>query len=312
MTRLLVLHDRPDDFADLLPGDADVRWARCPEEVGPAVAEHDPEVVFSIKHTGFPGSAHLPAVRHPGLRWLHIGGSGHEHFDPLPQGLIVTHCVGVLAPFLAETAMAALLSLCTGLPRYAEQQRQRLWLPRRFQALRGRRVLIVGVGAVGEAFACRAAGFGAELVGVRRSGVPTASVPDMHRPEALDALLPTADVVSLHPRLSERTRGLFDAPRIARMKRGAILLNSSRGAVVDTEALLAALEDGRLGGAWLDVTDPEPLPPDHPLWAAPNTLITPHCADQVADFPRRFAQRFVEHWGRWQRGEEMVGAISRG
>lgn len=310
LQRLLVLHDRPDELRDVLgPLPLAVRWAQRADGVEAALAEHRPDVVFSLKHSGLPGPAHAPAARCPSLRWLHVAGSGYEHFAPLPSGLVVTNCAGVLAPFLAETAMAALLSLTSGLPRYAEQQRAQRWRPHRFSGLAGRRVLIVGVGAVGEAFAQRVTAFGADVVGIRRSGRPTAAVPAMHGPGELMALLPTADVVALHPRLTVATSGLIGAAELAAMKPGALLLNSSRGGVVDTDALVVALHS-RLGGAWLDVTDPEPLPPGHPLWTAPNTLVTPHAADQVTDFPHRFARRFVENLGRWGRGEALVGRVS--
>jgi phosphoglycerate dehydrogenase-like enzyme len=307
-TRVLVLHDRPDELrSTLAPLAADLAWAAAPAEVGRALAAHAPEAVLSIKHSAFPGPAHTPAARHPSVRWLHVGGSGYEHFAPLPEGLVVTNCAGVLAPCLAETALAALLSLAVGLPRYAEQQRQQRWVPHRFDALAGRRLLIVGAGAVGQALGQRAAALGMEVVGVRRTGREAPGFAAMHTPDALPALLPTADVVSVHVRLDASTERLFDAAAFAAMKPGALFLNSARGLVVDTDALLDARH---LGGVWLDVVDPEPLPSGHPLWTVPNTLITPHAADQVADFPRRFAERFAENLRRWRAGEPLVGRIA--
>ena len=125
--RILVLHDTPSDLTDLFAercADANVRFATRPSEVGPALDEHAPDAVLSIKHSGFPGDAHRPAVMHPTVRWFHVGGSGFEHLGRWdPTRGTVTHSAGVLAPFLAEMTMAAMLSLRTRLPEYAADQR---------------------------------------------------------------------------------------------------------------------------------------------------------------------------------------------
>lgn len=296
--RILVLHDRPDELAACLASrcaDASVRFAASPEEVGPALVDFDPTTVLSIKHSAFPGSTHRPALRHPGVSWFHVGGSGYEHLGSWdPERVAVTNSAGVLAPFLAETALAALLSLAVGLPRYGGQQRRRQWRPGRFRAVAGRTLLVVGVGAVGGELADRASALGMRVLGVRESGRPHRSVERMVGPDALHAVLPLSDVVSLHVPLTPQTRGLIGARELALLPPQALLLNSARGPVVDGGALLAALQSGVLGGAWLDVTDPEPLPADSPLWEQPDLLITPHCADQVQDWPLRFAQRFCD------------------
>lgn len=296
--RLLVLHDRPDDVLPVLAARAPelrVEVATGPPNVAPALARLDPDAVLSIKHSGFPGHAHLPALHHPSVRWFHVGGSGTEHLGAWdPARVSVTNSAGVLAPFLAEMAMAAMLSLAVGLPRFGRQQAARVWRPHRFRALAGRTLLVVGVGQVGGAVAERAAAMGLRVLGVRASGAPHPAVSEMHRPPALLALLPQADIVSLHLRLTAQTRGLMNAQALSAMKRGALLLNSARGELVDEAALLQALVSGHVGGAWLDVFSTEPLPDPHPLWRAPNTLLTPHCADQVEDFPARFAHRFCD------------------
>ena len=294
---LLVLHDHPEEVLPVLEARAPglrVAVATQPSAVGPALETHQPTVVFSIKHSGFPGSAHRPVVHHPTVRWVHVGGSGIEHLSPWPAHVQVTNSAGVLAPFLAETAMAALLSLTTGLHRYGHAQRERRWAPARFQALAGRTLLVVGVGATGGEVALRAKALGMRVVGVRASGAPHPAVDAMHRPSALAGLLSEADVVSLHLRHTPQTHHLLDAAALARMRPGALLLNSARGGVVDQDALIAALRSGQLGGAWLDVFAVEPLPGDSPLWAMPSVIITPHAADMVEDFPARFAARFCD------------------
>ncbi len=307
--RILVLHDTPSDLADLFAercADADVRFATRPSEVRPALDEHAPHAVLSIKHSGFPGGAHRPAVLHPTVRWFHVGGSGYEHLGRWdPKRVTVTHSAGVLAPFLAEMTMAAMLSLRTRLPEYAADQRQRVWRPRRFPALAGQTLLVVGVGATGGEVATRAKTLGMRVLGVRANGAPHPAVDEMRRPEALAELLPLADVVSVHARAEPATRGLIGAAELGAMRPGTLFLNSSRGVIVDETALTDALTSGHLGGAWLDVFAVEPLPATSPLWDLSNVLITPHCADQVDDFPRRFGQRFCDLRDGRTRGEPL-------
>jgi len=309
--RILVLHDDPGEVLPLLsarcPG-ARIEAATRGDDVAPALARLQPTAVFSIKHSGFPGEQHAPAVRCSSVRWFHVGGSGYEHLGRWDDGRVtVTNSAGVLAPFLAETAMAALLSLAVGLPRYAAQQQERTWRPHRFRAVAGRTLLIVGVGRVGGELASRAKAMGMRVLGVRASGEPHPAVDAMHGPEALRSLLPQADVVSLHVRATQATQGLLGTDELALMKPGALLLNSARGAVLDQRALVTALELGHVGGAWLDVFAQEPLPTDDPLWARDDVLITPHCADQVDDFPARFAERFCDLRDGLLRGEPLPG-----
>ena len=131
------------------------------------------------------------------------------------------------------------------------------------------------------------------VIGIRSSGEPTPGFHEIHPPSVLDGLLPKADVLSLHVRLDEQTAGLIDAERLAQLPDRAIVMNSSRGPILDETALIEALDRG-LDAAWLDVFTVEPLPQSSPLWSHPRVLVTPHCADQTQDFPRRFAERFVE------------------
>lgn len=270
-------------------------------EVLEALDQTPPSVVFSIKHSEFPGDQHAPALQSPGLAWFHVGGAGMDHLGldadggGSPLGVRVTNSAGILAPFLAERAMAALLHLSTGMCGILAGQRERMWRPTRFGTLRGRTLLVVGAGNTGTALAGLAKAFGMRVLGIRASGEPRPGFDDMAGPGRLDEWLPLADVVSLHVRSTLETRGLMNADRLARLPKEAILLNSARGAVLDEEALLAALESN-VRAAWLDVFEVEPLPQSSPLWRHPRVLVTPHCADQVEDFPRRFAEDFARLW----------------
>jgi phosphoglycerate dehydrogenase-like enzyme len=295
--RILVLHDRPDEVLPTLRAGfphAMFHVAHRPEDVAPALASFRPDTVFSIKHSGFPGPAHRPAVEFPTVRWFHVGGSGYEHLGRWdPSAVTVTNSAGVLAPFLAERALGALLALTTGLVHHIDQQRRAHWSPTRFRSLQGRTAVLIGMGHTGTAFARLLRPLGLHVVGVRREPVPHPDVHEVVPLAALDDLLPRADILSLHVRLTDTTRGLLDARRLARLPPGAIVLNAARGPVLDASALAAHLTAGRLDGAWLDVFETEPLPSDSPLWRTPGLLVTPHCADQVDDFPARFAARFV-------------------
>lgn len=292
----LALCDAPEEVAPVLERAPGLRWAyaAAPDEVEPALRAHRPEVVFSIKHSRFPGPAHVPAYLDAGVRWFHVGGAGTDHLDGHRRaGVRLTTSAGVLAPFLAERALAGLLHLVTAMgPQLAAQAAGR-WEPTRFRPLHGRRVLVVGAGATGSALARRVRAFGCEVTGVRASGAPRDGFDRMHTPDELDGLLPRADVLSLHVRLDPSTRHLVDARRLAALPEGALLLNASRGAVVEERALPAALDRG-LAGAWLDVFEEEPLPATSPLWGHPRVLVSPHHADQVDDFPARFARHFLE------------------
>ncbi len=299
---------------------ADLR-ARCPGETVHAVAQpealpaaleaHRPEVVFSIKSPVLGPETHRPILDCESVRWLHVGGSGYEHVLGWDAGRVtLTNCVGVLAPFLAETVIGALMALNCGLIRYHTQQRERVWRQHPFRPLAGQTLLVVGTGAVGGEVARRASSLGMRVVGLRRSRGPVAGVDEMRPPEALTASLAEADAVSLHLRLTPDSEGLFNAAMFAAMKPGAIFINTARGGHVVAPDLLAALESGHLRGAYLDVFETEPLPPDSPLWTAPNLLISPHAADGVEDWEARFAALFAENLEHWRAGRALRNVVA--
>jgi phosphoglycerate dehydrogenase-like enzyme len=148
------------------------------------------------------------------------------------------------------------------------------------------------------------------VIATRRTQAPSPEVDELHPPEALLDLLPRADVVSLHVRLTEATRHLIDARALVAMRPGALLLNTARGPVVDEPALIEALAGGHLGGAYLDVFEEEPLPPSSPLWRLPNVIITPHASDAVHDWAHRFAMLFADNLERWRRGEPLLNVVT--
>ena len=296
--RALLLHSRPDEVMGALAACEGLEWAAATtaDEVAPALERHDPEVVFSIKTSSFAGTAHATALSGRSVRWFHVGGSGRDHLGTWDESRVtVTDCAGLLAPFLAERAIAGLLALSTGLVEQVRAQAERRWEPTRFRPLAGRTMAVLGVGHTGGEVARSARALGMRVLGVRASGAAHVHVDEMFGPDGLDEVLPLADVLSIHLRLDASTRGAVDLGVLARLPAGALVLNASRGAILDADARLAALERN-VAGAWLDVFETEPLPPASPLWAHPRVLVSPHCADQVEDFPARFAERFAALW----------------
>jgi phosphoglycerate dehydrogenase-like enzyme len=218
----------------------------------------------------------------PNLRVVQLLSAGFESWQPLvPSGVVLCNGRGIHGASTAELAIGGLISLLRELPRMFEQQRGRRWVDTRTDGLDGKRVLVLGVGDIGArvATAVTALGATATLVGrTAREGV--------HELGEVPGLLPRHDVVVVALPYSEQTHHLVDATFLAALPDGARLVNVARGAIVDTDALLAELTARRIS-AYLDVTDPEPLPADHPLWGAPNLLITPHVGGATTGWQER-------------------------
>ena len=314
MRPVLIAYDEPDGFRDLLAErfpDVEFIYATTAQGVVEALSCHDPEVVFSIKHPGFPGPVHAPIPSYPSVRWIQVGGSGFDHLSPWDADRVaVTNGAGVLAPYLAESVTGAMLALGCGLLDYAEQQRSRRWKPVPFTPVRDRTLLVVGFGRIGQCVARNAKALGMRVLAIRGTPGPHAAADEVHGPDALASLLPAADFVSLHVRLNAATRALIGRDALAAMKPGAYLLNTARGPVVDETALIDALRSGHLAGAYLDVFETEPLPSESPLWTMPNVLITPHASDNIHGWPRRFAELFADNLNRWRAGEPLLNLVT--
>ena len=240
----------------------------------------------------------------PQLRVVQTMTAGVEHVrGHLPVGVTLCNGRGVHDASTAELTLALILASLRGIPHFVRAQESGTWLPEIRPSLADRRVLIVGYGQIGAAIEARLVPFEVDVRRVARTAREGVAAL-----EELPDLLPDADVVVLIVPGSASTRRLVDADFLARMKDGALLVNVSRGPVVDTDALLAELESGRLWAA-LDVTDPEPLPPDHRLWRAPNCLISPHVGgNSTAMEPRAF--RLVrEQLQRYAAGEPLVNVM---
>jgi phosphoglycerate dehydrogenase-like enzyme len=274
-----------DPTREVPPSVSDVEFYVTPYSMGPSVAD----VLGDMTS----------------LKVVQTLSAGVDNIRPrIPAGVTLCNGRGIHDTSTAELALTLILTSLREVPRYVRQQDQGQWRGGFTEALADKRVLIVGYGAIGEAIEARLLPFECEVVRVARSGRE-----GVHAVGELPTLLPGADVVVLIVPLTDQTRGLVDADFLRRMKPGALLVNVARGAVLDTAALVGALHAGQIRAA-VDVTDPEPPPADHPLWSAPNLLISPHVGGaSSAMWPRayRLVRRQLE---RFAAGEPLANVMS--
>ncbi|HEY6403570.1 MAG TPA: D-2-hydroxyacid dehydrogenase [Blastocatellia bacterium] len=260
------------------------------------------------------------AMRLDKLRWIHLTTAGYTAYDRddfknalRARGAMLTNSSGVYDDPCAQHALAMMMAFARRLPESLKAQlddRAWHWMRRRSESflLTGQTALLFGFGAIAIRLCELLAPFRMNLIGVRRTvkgDEPVTVITEEQAPE----FLPLADhVVNLLPG-SDSTKRYFNEDRFGLMKPGALFYNVGRGSTVDQEALLAALEQGSLAGAYLDVTTPEPLPPDHPLWSAPNCFITPHSAGGVFNEQHEIAGHFLENLRRFDAGRELLDRI---
>ncbi|MGH8870318.1 MAG: 2-hydroxyacid dehydrogenase [Actinomycetes bacterium] len=245
------------------------------------------------------------AGRMPSLRVVQTLTAGVDDvLAHVPDGVTLCNARGVHDASTAELTLGLILASQRGIDDFARAHTTGTWLHGRRPSLADRTVLLVGYGAVAGAVERRLAGFEVDVL--RAARTPREGVAGM---EALPELLPSADVVVLTVPLTEETRGLADAAFLARMKDGALLVNVARGPVVDTDALLGETTAGRLRAA-LDVTDPEPLPPDHPLWRAPGVLVSPHVGGNSTAFLPRAYRLLSDQLRRYAAGEPLANVVA--
>ena len=291
---LLAGHLPPEVEVEVFTGEGDfpsdpttVRFWAPPFLAGPAVTE----VVEQLT----------------GLEVIQLLTAGAEVWvGRVPERVTLCDGRGIHRSSTAEWVVTAILAYLREFGRFARAQATSTWDYTVTDELAGKRVLIVGAGDIGDGVAARLAPFEVSITRVARRPRP-----GVHGVDELPELLPHADVVVLLVPLTDATRGMVDKDFLGRMADGALLVNAARGPVVDTAALTEELSTGRIGAA-LDVTDPEPLPPDHPLWRMPNVLITPHVAGSVRGMRPRAYRLVAEQVGRYLRGEPLHNVVVDG
>ena len=249
------------------------------------------------------------------LKWLNSVYAGVEAF-PLDllasRGVVLTNGAGINAVPIAEYVLMLMLAQCKGYREVVRAQERREWLrdsPGK-RELFGSQVLILGYGAIGQEVAARLTGFGAQVTKVRRSAGPDTLSPDTLSPEQWRGELGRFDWIVIGVPATPETHHLIGAPELAAMKPDAVLVNVARGSVIDQAALVTALEAGQIGGALLDVTTPEPLPADHPLWGLDNAQVTMHLSGNAQTLMfARAAERFLANLERFRDGRPLTPQV---
>lgn len=253
------------------------------------------------------------AAQAPNMKWIQVLGAGVDYLLPLdwlPAGVQLTTNHGAHVPKAAQSGLMAILMVHGQLPRLAHNQRNRRWERIFTPVVAGRTLLVVGVGHIGGGIATQAKQLGMKVLGIRASGRPHPDVDEMHGIDALMALLPRADIVILNAALTPGTKTMIGKEQFDAMKPGAGFINMSRGELVDSEALDAALRSGHLSSALIDVAHPEPLPSDSPLFDTPNLFITPHVlSDDIDQYVPRTLDIFFENIRRHLAGEPLRNAV---
>lgn len=273
---------------------------------------------LSTKQTVLPALAACYRVlrRSPALAWVHTHSAGADrpiYCELMARGVAVTTSSGANAQVVAHTALAAVLALSRRFPQLMAAQQRREWAPLVAGPLppdlAGQTLVLVGWGPIAQHLQPLLAALGLQVVVVRRSeqaagpGIETVAFTALHR------VLPRAQWLLLACPLTAQTRGRVDAAHLALLPHGAQLVNVARGEVVVQADLLAALQAGHLGGAFLDVFESEPLPTDSPLWGLPNVLVTPHAAGQSAGNAARTAQIWLDNLARWASGQPLLHRV---
>jgi D-2-hydroxyacid dehydrogenase (NADP+) len=248
----------------------------------------------------------------PRLRWVQACSSGVGHILTLglfDDSVVLTNAAGVHANALAESVMAGVLLHAKRLVERLDRQRERVWEELHCSELRGATMCVIGTGNIGLATARLAGAFGMRVIGVRRNPCPTEYVDECVGPDRLHDALSQSDYVVIACPLTPETEGMLGAAEFAALKRGAYLLNVSRGKVVQERALLDALADGTLSGAYLDAHAQEPLPHDHPFWTTPGVTVIPHDSHSSPLIGDNIVELFADNLGRYLAGEPLRNVV---
>ncbi|WP_299233415.1 D-2-hydroxyacid dehydrogenase [Natronomonas sp.] len=292
-----------EKLRDRLDGHA-VEYAPTPADERAKIATADVVTGLSIDPAGLEAA--------DGLRLFACAYAGTDHL-PLAElaerGVAVTNAAGVHTASAAEHAVGAILAIRRELDAAARADH---WEPATPMELSGSTVTIVGLGAIGEGIASRLEPFDVTTLGIRRTPESGGPTDEVLGPERLHDALARSEFVVLCCPLTDETRGLIGAAEISTLPPDAVIVNVARGEVIDTEALLSGLRRGAVGGAALDVTDPEPLPDDHPFWSLDNVLVTPHSAGATPAYYDRLADIVADNVARLGSGRELRNRVRTG
>lgn len=300
---VLVVHDTPDSYFHNLvhrfPG-CSFHAAESDEALQQKLNSLQPDILLSFRCDGISTKAQRNAARTSCVKWIQVAGAGHDHLGDISElSCAVTNCGGVLSRFQAETVIGAMINLNFGFHRYQQQQSQKIYRKLPWNSLAGQRLLLIGFGHIGKAVAANAHHLGMHVTAIRSKAQATAGADAVCAMEELPKQLPLADFVSLHLPHTKATHQFFSNDFFAAMKRDSYFINTARGQLVDENALIDALRDRQIAGAYLDVFAIEPLPQTSPLWNLDNVILTPHYCDAVSDWHDRFADFFAANLQNW-------------
>jgi phosphoglycerate dehydrogenase-like enzyme len=304
----------PANLARILAVDPRIEVIFCPEIDSFVAAAPRADVIFTKR---LPAAAVASAER---LRWVQAGTAGVEGMlaaglrdRARDGGVILTNASGAHGVTMAEVVLAMMLAFATRLHTllHAQAQRRRARdevVARKFE-LEGQTLLVLGLGDIGGTLARKARLLGVRVIGIRRDSSPSPDVDEQHRPDALRDVLPRADHVALCLPLTAETRGIIGESELRAMRPTAYIYNVGRGASIDGDALLRALREGWIAGAGLDVTDPEPLPADSPLWDLPNVILSQHTSGSSPRNADRITDILIDNLARYLRGAPLRNRI---
>ncbi|TCK26503.1 D-2-hydroxyacid dehydrogenase [Pseudonocardia endophytica] len=306
---ITVLHggDHPPGL-EAQTGDARLRFADDAASLAEALPGSDVLLTWDFL-SGSVRDAWVAADAGASVRWVHTASAGVDKVafpELLASDAVLTNSRGVFDRPMAEWVLGAILAFAKDLPRTLSLQRERTWRHRETEPVAGRRVTVVGSGPIGHAITdlLRGTGMHVELVGrTARDGV--------HAFEALDGLLPDTQYLVLAAPLTDQTRGLLHAGTLARLPHTARVINVGRGPLVVQDDLVAALTDGTIAGAALDVFEVEPLPSEDPLWAMENVIVSPHMSGDIVGWRDTLVDLFVDNLTRYRAGRELRNVVDK-
>ncbi len=309
-TRILVLAGKPDVYLEPVRArfpDVVLESCRDYRNLEAMLRDFRPSIVLAAKiGVPFPRETLFSA---DSLEWVQTASAGVDHLLPLNPRVMVTSASGIHDEVLTDYIVCAVLMWNLHFPRFFQQQRERVWKPAELVPTRGQTLSILGLGSIGRLASTKAKKLGMRVLGLKaRPGEPPDGVDEVHGVERLSEVASRSDFLAVTLPLTPRTRGLVDERVLQSMKPGSVLINLSRGTIVDENALVTALKDGPLRGAVMDVFAQEPLPKESELWDLPNLVITPHTGD-IRGWREKVAELFCENLARHRAGEALKNVV---
>ena len=311
--RILLHNDATARHADRLRSAfprCDVAECTTYQNMPGMIRQFRPDVVFTIRFAGSQGFPRDAMLAPGGPRWIANGGVGTDHFGQWdPACTTITNAAGVAADMMAEYMLGSFLHFTLDIEGLCRDKAGRIWRARNMVPLKGKTLLIVGLGHTGRALAEKSRALGMRVVGVRSRPQSDECVDTVGGPDDLPGFLQDADCIAICAPLTPTTRGMIAGAEIAAMKPGVLLADVSRGGIVDQAALAGALASGHVAGAALDVFETEPLPTDSPLWDLDGLIISPHCSSVYDGWEDASFDLFLDNLDRWIAGSPLQNVV---